>query len=254
MPNLRSKVVNKFLFPVTIALMSMAHGHCLAVEVIPAEVPTAVELSNMDINRIVCPGPMSDLIFSQEKGLTGHFSSNNAFVKFKIEDIDGEYLYADEQSELFVVCNNTVYTLIVTPTDIPSVTLRLASPKGDHFQKNIAHYKNLPLEKQALQIIQEAYNETYPASYRVVESATLESISPDLEVKLVQLVDVDGVGLRLKKYLVKSLSDEEATVDEKVFLSSAVGPSILAVAVENHRLNTGQTTRVFVVDQKEQTR
>jgi len=129
--------------------MSMAPGHCLANEVIPAEIPTAVELSNMDINRIVCPGSMSDLIFSQEKGMTGHFSGNNAFVKFKIEDINGEYFYADEQSELFIVCNNTVYTLIVTPTDIPSVTLRLASPKGDYFQKNIAHYKNLPLEKQA---------------------------------------------------------------------------------------------------------
>ena len=164
----------------------------------------------------------------------------------------GEYIYADEQSELFVVCNNTVYTLIVTPMDIPSVTIRLASPKGDTFKKNIAHYKNLPLEKQALQIIREAYDGIYPSSYRVSEPAKLEALSPDVEVTLTQVVDVDGAGLRLKKYAVKSLVQDPVTLDEKLFLSSSVSQSILAVAIEDHRLHNGQTTRVFVVDQKEQ--
>ena len=125
----------------------------IADSVITPEVPTIVELSNHDINRIVCPGQMTDLIFSKEKGLTGHFSGNNAFIKFKIEDSGDEYIYADTPSELFVVCNSAVYTLIVAPMDISSVTVRLSSPKGDTFKKNIVHYKNLPLEKQALQII-----------------------------------------------------------------------------------------------------
>ena len=116
--------------------------------------------------------------------MTGHFSGNNAFIKFKIEDCGDEYIYADTQSELFVVCNNAVYTLLVTPTDIPSVTLRLASPKGDSFKKNIAHYQNMPLEKQALQIIREAYNGTYPTSYRITESTRQITLSPDLETTI----------------------------------------------------------------------
>jgi len=243
--------VNKFFF-MPVALITLATGNCFADTVIPAEIPTAVELSNMDINRIVCPGPMSDLIFSQEKGMTGHFSGNNAFVKFKIEDAGEEYIYADEQSELFVVCNNTVYTLIVTPMDIPSATLRLASPRGETFKKNIAHYKNLPLEKQVLQIIREAYDESYPSSYRVTEPAKLESFSTALEVTLTQIVDVDGVGLRLKKYVVKSFAQEQILLNEKDFLSSSISQSIFAVAIEDHSLNSGQTTRAFVVDQKEQ--
>ena len=242
----------RYFVPLTADLLAMTVANCRADTVIPAEIPTAVELSNMDINRIVCSGPMTDLIFSQEKGLTGHFSGNNAFIKFKIEDMGGEYIYADEQSELFVVCNNRVYTLIVTPMDIPSVTIRLASPKGDSFRENIAHYKNLPLEKRALQIIREAYNETYPSSYRVSEHAKLESLATDLEVTLTQVVDVDGAGLRLKKYVVKSLATDPVTLNEKLFLSSSVSQAILAVAIENHRLHNGQTTRVFVVDQKEQ--
>ncbi|MGB3211266.1 MAG: type-F conjugative transfer system secretin TraK, partial [Desulforhopalus sp.] len=63
--------------------------------------------------------------------------------------------------------------------------------------------------------------------------------------------DVDGVGLRLNKYLVKSLSQEQVEVNEKTFLSSSVSQSILAVAVENHRLHPGQSTEVFLVEQKE---
>ena len=62
---------------------------------------------------------------------------------------------------------------------------------------------------------------------------------------------MDGVGLRLKKYLVKSLAQEQVEVDEKIFLSSSVSQSILAVAVENHHLLPGQSTEAFVVDQKE---
>ncbi len=90
--------MTNFFFIAAILIISAA-GNCLADTTIPAEIPTAVELSNIDINRIVCPGPMSDLIYSQEKGMTGHFSGNNAFIKFKIEDVGGEYSYADEQSE-----------------------------------------------------------------------------------------------------------------------------------------------------------
>jgi len=62
---------------------------------------------------------------------------------------------------------------------------------------------------------------------------------------------VEGVGLRLQEYRVKSLAEKQIAVDEKMFLSPSIGPSILAVAVENHRLNSGKTSRVFVVEKKE---
>lgn len=244
------KVINK-IFLITAGTVLLTTTNVLAESVITAEVPAAVALSNRDVNRIVCPGPMNDLIFSQEKGLTGHFAGNNAFIKFKIEDVGGEQVYAEAPSELFVVCNGAVYTLLVTPKDVPSVTLRLAPAQGDTFKKNIAHYKNLPLEKQALQVIREAYNGTYPDSYRVIEQNGQVPLSPDLELNLLQTVDVEGVGLRLKKYQAKSLKQEEVVVDESLFLTPAVSDSILAVAVEDHNLQPGGATRVFVVEKKE---
>lgn len=239
------------IFLASAVLILAVAGNCLASEVIQAEIPTAVKLSNRDINRIVCPGPMNDLIFSQEKAMTGHFSGNNGFIKFKIEDSGNDYVYADTQSELFVVCNNAVYTLLVTPADIPSVTLRLASPSGDTFKKNINHYQKMPLEKQALLLIREAYHGDYPASYRISDSTRMVSLSPELEIQLLQVVDVDGVGLRLRKYQATSLSEGSIDVNEQFFLSSSISNSILAVAVDNHTLEPNQSTIVFIVDQKE---
>jgi conjugal transfer pilus assembly protein TraK len=230
-------------------LMVTGSGGALAEDGVPAEVPTMIQLSNRDINRVVCPGPMSDLIFSKEKGMTGHFSGNNAFVKFTIEDKNGKLIYAQEPSELYAVCNGSVYTIIATPTAIDAVTVRLAMPKSDSIDKNFARYRNMPVEKQALQIIREAYNGTYPSSYRVTEKREPLALCRDLDVALQEYVEVDGVGLRLKEYKVSAKNS--ADVDEKTFLSSKVSDSILAVAVEEHKLKSGQSTRVFVVEKKE---
>ena len=222
------------------------------VNFIAPEMPTIVQLSNRDINRIVCSGPMSDLIFSEEKGVTGHFSGNSAFIKFKAEEFNGLLTYAETPSELFVVCNGAVYTLIAEPHEIASVTLHLAAPAKDVFKKNIDHYKNMPLEKQVLQIIKEGYEGGYPSSYKVSNADTLIPLCGDLSVNLMQTVDVEGVGLRLKQFKVASTKGEPMELQEKTFLSLGISESILAVAIEDHVFNTGEATRVFVVEKREQ--
>jgi conjugal transfer pilus assembly protein TraK len=214
--------------------------------------PSIVQLSNRDINRIVCSGPMSDLIYSEEKGVTGHFSGNSAFIKFKAEELDGQLTYAETPSELFIVCNGAVYTLIAEPHATSSVTLHLAEPAKDVLKKNIDHYKNMPLEKQVLQIIKEGYEGGYPSSYKVSNAATLIPLCGDLSVNLIQTVDVEGIGLRLKQFKVASKRDETMELKEKTFLSLFISEAILAVAIEDQVLNTGEATRVFVVEKREQ--
>lgn len=73
--------IKAIVMPVLLAATVQA---AYAASPILPEVTTAVELSSSDINRIVCSGPINDLIFSKEKGLEGHFVGNNAFVKFAI--------------------------------------------------------------------------------------------------------------------------------------------------------------------------
>lgn len=228
----------------------LACGSAFAETGVPPEVPTMVEFSNKEINRVVCSGPISDLIFSKERGLTGHFSGNNAYIKFIIEEVNGKRTYASEPSELYVVCNGATYSVIATPVDKQSATVRLAAPKSEAVERNLSLYKNMPFEKQALKLIKEGYSGIYPASYKVTENRPAGiSLCHDLEVVPKESVDVDGVGLRLKVFQVTQLTDRD--IDEKIFLSSQISDSILAVAVEDHTLKIGDKTRVFVVEGKE---
>lgn len=218
---------------------------------ISPEVPHATELSNRDINRIVCPGRINDLIFSEEKGLTGHFSDNNAFIKFKIEQLGSEKRYASAESELFVVCDGMVYTLIVTPKDMPSATIRLAQAQDRQMVANIEAFKELPLEKRVLQLLREAYTQNFPPGYRVAKMATPVSLSPDVDLQLTTQVNVDGIGLQLKEFLATSRGDRQTRIEEKIFLKPQIGTALLAVAVVDHQLHPGESTRVFVIEQKE---
>ena len=241
--------------PKPLKLSTVTNDHLdnpTTVKFISPDMPSIVQLSNRDINRIVCSGPMSDLIYSEEKGVTGHFSGNSAFIKFKAEELDGQLTYAETPSELFIVCNGAVYTLIAEPHATSSVTLHLAAPAKDVFKKNIDHFKNMPLEKQVLQIIKEGYEGGYPSSYKVSNADTLIPLCGDLSVNLMQTVDVEGVGLRLKQFKVASTKDETMELKEKTFLSLFISEAILAVAIENQVLNTGEATRVFVVEKREQ--
>ena len=76
-------------------------------------------------------------------------------------------------------------------------------------------------------------------------------LCPDLQVSLRQTVEVDGVGLRLKSFQVTSRLSTESELAEKTFLDARIGNPILAVALVEHRLQPGGSTRVLVVERKE---
>ncbi|MBM9514063.1 type-F conjugative transfer system secretin TraK [Desulfogranum marinum] len=237
---------------VAIALLSIFGPCAHAEQSVAPDARTAVRVSNRDINRFVCPGAMQDMIYSKEKDISGHFSKHDAFIKFKIKKIGTSREYATEDNELFLVCDGNVYNIIAQPVDIPSTTVRLTPPVGNAFKKNVAMFKNMPLEKQALRIIRQAYRDQYPSSYKITAAAARQVvIRADLEVRLKQYVDVEGVGLRLKRYDIRSVASATITVAETDFLHSRISPSLLAIAVEDHTLGPNETTRLFVVEKKE---
>lgn len=218
---------------------------------IPPEVITPVRLSNSDINRIVCPGTVNDLIFSEEKGVIGHFAGNSAFVKFKLTRQGEELIYATTPTELYVICDNTIYSLIATPERIPAETIRLLPPTPDRLKDNIARFQGIPFEKRVLQLVREASAGNYAESYRPTPAEIPINLSADLRVTLFRIVDVAGIGLRLKEYAVRATDDQKPLqLNEKIFLRPEMGEGIVAVAVERHSLDPAESTRVFVVEQK----
>lgn len=218
-------------------------------EGVPAEIPTMVKFSNKGINRVVCSGEFSDLIFSDNKGVSGKFSGNSAFIEFVPEDIGGKMISPTEPAEIYAVCDGVVYTIIAAPTaGINVAVVRLAPPKSTVVSKNVERFRNMPVEKQALQVIREAHEGNYPSSYRISDQSETLNICPELSVVLRQQVDVDGIGMRLKEFRVTAKTNVD--VDEKTFLKEIISDAILAVAVEDHKLAQGQATRVFIVEKK----
>ena len=244
-----SKIVAILLF--TLFAIPVYAGELPASNLIPPELTTAVTLSSSDINRIVCSGTVNDLIFSEEKGVDGHFAGNSAFVKFKISKQGEELSYATTPTELYVICNNAVYSLIATPEHIPAVTLRLAPAVTDRLKENVSRFQGLPFEKKVLQLIREASAGEFAESYRVTPAAVPVNLSADLYIKLYRIVEVEGIGLRLKEYSVRATAaGSTLQLDEKMFLTPEMGERIIAVAIEQHNLKPGEATRIFVVEQR----
>lgn len=241
--------MKKFYAAISLLFICTTSGH--AAQSVAPDVRTTVKVSNRDVNRFVCPGTMQDMIFSKEKNITGHFSKSDAFIKFKITQVGTEKQYATEENELFLVCDGNVYTIITEPADMPSTTVRLIPPAGDSLKQNVTMFKNMPLEKQALHIIRQAYGAHYPSSYKVTATNQALDVRDDLNVQLTQYVDMEGIGLRLKCYDITSTAFDVISVAETDFLRSDISPSLLAVAIKDHNLNPGESTTLFVVEKKE---
>ena len=211
------------------------------------ETPLEVELSSSDVNRITCNEPISDLIYSTEKGLEGQFTGNNAFIKYRLTRQGKEEIYATKPTELYVVCGGDVYTLIATPKRIPAVTLKLAAPKGGKADRAFA---GIPFELKIVQLIQDGYRGVYAETSKVVEDHREIALSPDVRVILKRTVALEEEALRLKVFYLTGNPQQGQTLDltERDFLVPAIGQNIAALAIEDHTLPSGSMTRLFVVE------
>jgi conjugal transfer pilus assembly protein TraK len=214
------------------------------------ETPLEVALSSSDVNRITCNEPISDLIYSSEKGLEGQFTGNNAFIKYKVVRQGKEEVYATKPTELYVVCGGDVYTLIATPQRVPAVTLKLSTPREAKIERA---FNGLPYERKVVQLVQEGYRGSYPDHYRVTEENREIPLSPDLRVIHKRTVTLEEEALRLKIFYLTGNPEQGQTLEltERDFLQPALGQQIAALAIEDHTLSIGSMTRLFVVEHVE---
>jgi len=119
--------------------------------VVLPETAQAVEMNNADFNRIQCPGPVQDVVFSREKGLKVKYSGNNAFIKFQYLLKDGKQLYAKNPVELNVLCDGEVYRIIAVPRSLAaSPKIRLSSGKKEKIRQNASLFNGMAHEKKVL--------------------------------------------------------------------------------------------------------
>jgi conjugal transfer pilus assembly protein TraK len=225
----------------------------LAQKVLP-EVTSQVRLSNSDINRVICPVDIKDVVYSEEKGLSVTLSGKNAFVKFLVVKKDGKDMYSMTPSELYFVCDGAVYTMVASPARIPAQTVQLVPGKAGTARKNIEIYGELPFEKKIITIVKRVYTNDVPDSFTKTAVNRKMDIFKDLEVILRSVYAIEGEGLRVKEFEVRiSPGSALASVSfkESDFLRTDISLHPVAVSAESMTLRKGEASRVFVVERHE---
>jgi len=222
-------------------------------------ISTKVLMSNRDINRVVCEvGPIKDVVFSKEKGISVKIDGNNAFVKFLIngDTLTGKKKYATVPSEFYVVCGSAgdVYTLVASPKNIPAQTIFLTSPRKN-LDKNLSLFKGVPFEDTVVSLIKDTYTDKIPDSFTVKSVNRVINIFRNINVFWKQIVRVDGQGLELKEYdltLKPSAPENEMSIQEKNFLLPALAQNPVGISLEHLTLKKNQVTRLFIVEKYNQ--
>jgi conjugal transfer pilus assembly protein TraK len=219
--------------------------------VVLPEATTSVRLSSSDMNRISCPADIREALTSTEKGLTIKITGKDAFVKFKVIKKGDKFTYSTTPTELYVVCGEETFSMVIFPQRIPSQTIRLTSGKDRKIKENLSLYAGLPFEKKALKAIKDVYTENIPDSYSVSKREKRFLSYKEILLTLKRTVDIEGEGLRIKEYEI-SLRGEthEFKLNEKMFLKTELAENPVAVSLERHILRTGDTSRLYVVEQR----
>ena len=219
--------------------------------VVLPETTTRVRLSSSDLNRISCQADIREVLTSTEKGLTIKITGKDAFVKFKVAKKGDKLAYAATPTELYAVCGDETFSMIAFPQRIPSQTIRLSSGRNSKIRENRSLYAGLPFEKKVLRVLKEVYTENIPDSYSITNKEKRVTSFREILLTLKRTVDIEGEGLRIKEY--EAAPRGETTpfkMNEKMFLRPEVAENPVAIALERHLLRQGDTSRVFVVEQR----
>ncbi len=218
-----------------------------------AESVTAVEMSNRDVNRIVCSdGLINDAFFSEEKGIMVQNDGRNSFVKFLIKrDGISPDAYASHRAEFYVVCGGQVYTLMVTPKDIIGQTIRLMPGASERIADNLAVFGPQVEEDRAVSLTLSVIQDRIQDSFRLAETAIedlnwVEDLIPDSRIAKRRDVHVEGIGLMLTEYWIRPKRD--MLFDEGMLLDPHFGHSIFAITFESLNGKANHITRAFVIN------
>ncbi len=219
--------------------------------VVLPEATTSVRLSSSDMNRISCPADIREALTSTEKGLTIKITGKDAFVKFKVTKKGDKFAYSTTPTELYVVCGDETFSMVIFPQRVPSQTIRLSSGKDRKIKENLSLYAGLPFEKKVLKAIRDVYTENIPDSYSVSRKEKRFNSYREILLTLKRTVNIEGEGLRIKEYEASPRGETtQFKMNEKMFLRTEIAENPVAISLERHILHTGETSRVFVVEQR----
>jgi conjugal transfer pilus assembly protein TraK len=229
-----------------------AHAPAQSIAALPDQT-SRLRLSNRDVNHVIClGGEMGDVKYSLEKGIAVERGGSDAWIKFLVLETDDmgakTRTYASTPAEFFIACNDAIYPLYAEPADIPAQTVTLVPGIAQRARANDALLGPLVEEERAVSIILALLQDRVPASVADVAPAHGRLALADLPSLIVseqRRLDVEGAGLSASEYRVRAVAP--VTLDERIFLDTALGSDIFAVTLDRLSLAPDETARLIVV-------
>jgi len=189
------------------------------------ETSTPIKVSNRDVNRVHCAGPIEDVIWSNEKPMSVSPAKNgNVFVKFLVRRQGDKEVATTTPADLHVVCNGQVYTMILYPKPSDSVTIHLGRGRADALRSVTDEWGALPLEERVKRITLAMFREETPSGFtRSPSRGTRRDVQlyQGMSVQGVYELRAPGLGLNATEYRV--VVRQATTLDERDFLLPQFG-------------------------------
>jgi len=220
------------------------------------DVSTAVELSASDVNRVTCVnGVISDVIYSQEKGVVVRYSGKDAFIKFQVIDPGKreKLLYSTTPTEIYFVCGEQVYTIVALPRRIPAQQVKLSNAVVNRIKQNKEFFAEMPYEQRIATIIQRTYRDDFEDSW-VIQGVnnSIDDFS-NYQVTHFRDVIIEGEGIILKEYHVRFTDmthPEGGRIEEKMFLTKDFTKNTIAIALDKTLVKPNERVRLFIVESR----
>lgn len=217
------------------------------IEVMP-ETTTKIDLSSMDINRVVCPVDIKDVVYSREKGLNVKIEGKNAFMKFTVIKDDNKMKYNTIPVDVYVVCGNEVYSMIAYPKRLPAQIVKLSKGKQDIIKKNMDMFNSIPFEKKVMTILKAIFMDTIPDSFNIALVNKPFDVFQQIDLTLERVIVVEGEGVSVKEYIAKAKTD--VYLREKDFLRPDLTTKTVAISIGALNLKKDETSKVLIVEQR----
>lgn len=217
---------------------------------IQPEHTASLPVSNRDVNRIHCPQPVQDVFWSKEKPAEVTADGNNVFVKFMVRREGEKETAAKKPVDVHVVCMDQVYTLILYPSDIDSVTLQLGTGPQLQAAAVLKEWGGLPLEDRVKKLTLAVFRDELPTSFqkaRLQDDRQHARRWHNIAVRAIQRVTAPGLGLAAVEFEVVALAP--VTLNERDFLTTDYSRDIVAITIEPLVLERAhQRARVILIE------
>lgn len=222
--------------------------------VVTPEIPTVVPVNAQDVNRIICPAEIKDIVSLEEKGVGVKITGKDAFINFRYGKKGEKTIYATEPTEMYVICGDATYNLILHPKmDVPPQTVRLSSGLEKKIRENSELLGGLPFEKKVMRVVKDAYTDQLAESYSITNIKKSVGSWQELSVIHTRNIDIEGEGLRVREFeILLKQGQVPFKLSEKIFTKKPFAENPVAVSLEKHVVKPGEIVRGFVVEQRQE--